>query len=154
MYDAVVSDLLERGIYPRVLELLRSVPVVVLEGPRASGKTAIGAMLSERGAIRTVVDLSDPTVRRAVEVDVDALLVQPNGDSIPIEVKAATDVRSDDLVGVRRYLVATPGALRGIVFYSGGLTLQLDERIWAVPITALWRGLDESPHGTLELARG
>ena len=80
--------------------------------------------------------------------------MQPNGDSIPIEVKAATDVRSDDLVGVRRYLVATPRAPRGIVFYSGGLTLQLDERIWAVPITALWTGLDESPHGTLEPVRG
>ena len=86
-------------------------------------------------------------------VEVDALLMQPNGASIPIEVKAAPDVRPDDLVGVRRYLVATPGAPRGIVFYSGGLTLQLDERIWAVPITALWTGLDELRRGTLEPAR-
>jgi uncharacterized protein len=58
-------DLLERGAMPRFVELLAAVPVVVLEGPRASGKTAIGSVLVQRGLIKSVVDLSDPTVSSA-----------------------------------------------------------------------------------------
>ena len=75
------------------------------------------------------------------KVEIDALLIRPNGDSLPIEVKAATDVRPGDLVGLRAYLSSTRGAKHGLVFYTGGLTLQVDERIWAVPISALWNGL-------------
>ena len=74
-------------------------------------------------------------------VEVDAALIRPNGESVPIEVKAAADVRPDDLIGLRAYLASVPNATHGLVMYAGGLTLQLDERIWAVPISALWTGL-------------
>jgi uncharacterized protein len=41
---------------------MEAVPVVIVEGPRASGKTSIGALLEEKGRIATRVDLSEPTV--------------------------------------------------------------------------------------------
>ena len=72
------------------------------------------------------------------KVEVDAVLVWPNDDSLPIEVKAASEVRPDDLKGLLAYLEATPAARYGIVFYTGALTLQLADNIYAVPITALW----------------
>ena len=77
----------------------------------------------------------------ARKTEVDAVLLDATGASIPVEVKAALDVRRDDLIGLNRYLATVDGARRGIVFYSGGLTLQLDENVWAVPISALWNGL-------------
>lgn len=86
-----------------------------------------------------------PTIRHwrdtVKKVEVDAVILQSNGRSIPIEVKAGADVRPDDLVGLRAYLASVSGAERGIVFYTGDKTLKLDDAIWAVPISALWHGL-------------
>ena len=62
-----MADRLERGLVPRLGALLAAIPVVVLEGPRASGKTAIGSILGAMGLVHTVADLSDPTVRAAAE---------------------------------------------------------------------------------------
>lgn len=78
------------------------------------------------------------------KVEVDAVLVRGDGLRVGIEIKAASDVRPDDLAGLRAFLAATGEHSRGIVFYTGGLVLPLDERIWAVPISALWDGL--MPH--------
>ena len=58
-------SLLPRGILPQLEKLLAAAPVVVLEGPRASGKTAIGEMLLGTGVMATRADLSDPTVLAA-----------------------------------------------------------------------------------------
>jgi uncharacterized protein len=57
--------LLPRGVFSRVEALLAAVPVVVIEGPRGSGKSALGRLLGQRGLIRTIVDLGDPTLRDA-----------------------------------------------------------------------------------------
>lgn len=83
-----------------------------------------------------------PTVRHwrdtVKKVEVDAVLLQSNGRSIPVEIKAGADVRPDDLAGLRAYLASVTGAERGIVFYTGDKTLHVDEAIWAVPISTLW----------------
>ena len=76
----------------------------------------------------------------ARKLEVDTVLLHPDGTSIAIEVKGAADVRPDDLAGLRHYLTSVPGAKRGVVFYTGALTLPLGDRIWAVPITTLWNG--------------
>ena len=90
--------------------------------------------------------LADPiTVRHwrdnTRKIEVDAVMFSETGQCVAIEVKAGADVRSDDLRGLRAFLETESRATRGIVFYTGGLVLQLDERIWAVPISALWTGL-------------
>ena len=70
--------------------------------------------------------------------EVDCVLVHPDGRTIPVEVKAAVDVRDDDLAGLRLYRSEVSGCEKGIIFYTGDLTLQVEEGIWAVPISALW----------------
>jgi uncharacterized protein len=78
----------------------------------------------------------------ARKVEVDAVLVDDSdGRSVGIEVKAARDIRPDDVAGMKQFLATVDGAARGVVFYTGDLTLPLDERITAVPISALWTGL-------------
>lgn len=83
-----------------------------------------------------------PTVRHwrdtAKKVEVDAVILQSSGASIAVEVKAGVDVRPDDLAGLRAYLATVAGAERGIIIYTGDKTLELDDAIWAVPISALW----------------
>jgi uncharacterized protein len=60
------------------------------------------------------------------------------GALIGIEVKASADVKPDDLRGLRHFLSSVDGSKRGVVFYSGALPLQVDENIWALPISSLW----------------
>ena len=79
------------------------------------------------------------TARKA---EVDAVMTDDSsGQCVGIEVKAARDVRPGDLTGMRQFLSTVDGAVRGVVFYTGRLTLALDDRITAVPISALWNGL-------------
>ena len=73
----------------------------------------------------------------ARKAEVDAVVMREDGSSVGVEVKAGVDLRPEDLRGLRAYLDATPSATRGIVFYGGGLSLELDERIDAVPIRSL-----------------
>ena len=76
----------------------------------------------------------------ARKLEVDAMVLHPDGRAIAIEVKAGADVRPNDLKGLRACMASTV-ARRGFVFYRGALVLQLDDNIWAVPMTALWSGL-------------
>jgi uncharacterized protein len=72
--------------------------------------------------------------------EVDLVLERSDGAVLAIEVKAASSVTKRDarhLVWLRDSLM--PKTFRaGIVFYTGPLITQLEERIWAVPICALW----------------
>lgn len=63
IYD--MTCLLPRGLLPHVIALLDAVSVVVVEGARASGKSSLGSLLLDEGRLTTIVDLSDPTLRRA-----------------------------------------------------------------------------------------
>ena len=80
-------------------------------------------------------------LRAAPKLEVDAVLINRDGEATAIEVEAGADVRPDDVKGLRAFLASSAQPNLGIVFYSGSLVLQLDEKIWAVPITAQWKGL-------------
>ncbi len=74
----------------------------------------------------------------ARKVEVDAVVLDQSGRAVPIEVKASRDVRPDDLSGVHQFLTDVPTCELAVVFYTGELVLPVAERIWAVPISALW----------------
>ncbi len=72
--------------------------------------------------------------------EIDLILERRDGALLAIEVKAATSVDPTDarhLIWLRDQLSADQFRV-GIVFYTGAHVLQLSERIWAVPICALW----------------
>ena len=70
--------------------------------------------------------------------EIDFLLERP-GRVVGIEVKAATSVGRDDarhLLWLRDRLADT--FHYGAVLYSGQIPYQIDDRIWALPISTLW----------------
>lgn len=73
----------------------------------------------------------------ARKLEVDLVIVGPDGVPTPIEVKAGRDVRPDDLAGLRRFLDTVPAARLGIVFHTGEHLLPVADRIWTVPVSAL-----------------
>lgn len=71
--------------------------------------------------------------------EIDLILESLAGDIVAIEVKAAGDVRPSDA----RHLVwlrdRAPDLFRvGVVFHTGSMITPLSDRIWAMPIAALW----------------
>lgn len=77
--------------------------------------------------------------RTAAGVEVDALLELRGGRVAGIEVKAAATVTPADLRGLRT-LAAKLGEdfAAGVVLHTGRERVRLDERIWALPVGALW----------------
>ena len=71
--------------------------------------------------------------------EVDAVL-ERQGAVVGIEVKSSTRVDRGDargLVWMRERLGAA--FLRGVILYSGSLPFRVSERIWALPLSSLWR---------------
>ena len=58
-----------------------------------------------------------------------------------IEVRSAATVDRSDGRGLH-FLRDGPGdrLMEGVVFHAGPLTVQLDDRIWVTPVSALWGG--------------
>lgn len=94
-----------RFIESRVVELLESSPVVIIEGARAVGKTRLLRALHEAGTITTIVTLTDPTHYAAasentlawlrslpVPFAIDEAQLLPG---LPLALKALLDERSD-----------------------------------------------------------
>ncbi|MDP9133756.1 MAG: DUF4143 domain-containing protein, partial [Actinomycetota bacterium] len=77
--------------------------------------------------------------RTSAGVEVDALLERRDGRVAGVEVKAAATVTQSDLRGLRA-LAAKLGDdfLCGVVLHAGADARQLTERIWALPLSALW----------------
>ncbi len=72
--------------------------------------------------------------------EIDLLLERRDGAVVAIEVKAGTTVDRHDarhLIWLRDQL-DTSAFRSGIVFHTGKLIRKIDERIWAIPICALW----------------
>jgi uncharacterized protein len=72
--------------------------------------------------------------------EVDVVLEGPAGAIVGIEIKAAAAVDPTDA----RHLIWLRDELgdqfaSGVVFHTGPLAFRLDERIWALPISAIWR---------------
>ncbi|MGE3074523.1 MAG: ATP-binding protein [Dehalococcoidia bacterium] len=78
--------------------------------------------------------------RTASGTEVDIVIESTDGRVVAIEVKASTKLDTRDRRGLE-FLRDQLGAkfIRGIVLYTGEHTLPFGDRIWAMPIDALWR---------------
>jgi uncharacterized protein len=101
--------------------------------------------------IARLVDSADTSVTqyhyrdRSTEDEIDVVLESRSGDIACVECKAGATVRHDDyraMAKLRDSRGTQFGA--GIVLYTGSQTRPLTERIWAVPVSALWLAGDES----------
>lgn len=71
--------------------------------------------------------------------EVDFVLVK-NNKAVPIEIKAHTQVFSDDLKSIKAFQKSFEGKyheIKGIIFYGGNEMRYLDHEIYAIPIRAL-----------------
>jgi len=77
--------------------------------------------------------------RDAQQREVDIVIESIAGDVAGVEVKTSASIGRSDVAGLR-FLRDKLGArfTAGVVLYSGANTLELDDRIWAVPLAGLW----------------
>lgn len=71
--------------------------------------------------------------------EVDVVVERPSGEVVAIEVKSSAGVRNRDfngLIHLREHLGDRLKA--GVVIHLGSQTLPRGDRLWALPITALW----------------
>jgi predicted AAA+ superfamily ATPase len=76
---------------------------------------------------------------RGAEREVDVIVERPSGKLLGFEVKASATVRASDfrgLVHMRERLGER--FVAGAVLYAGERTLPFSERLWALPLNALW----------------
>ena len=80
-------------------------------------------------------------VRDRSGVEVDIILERPDGSVVAIEVKSARSVNKRDASGLTFLRDRLGDRFQcGILFHTGPLTARLGERVWAVPVAALWNG--------------
>lgn len=71
--------------------------------------------------------------------EVDIVLERPNGHLAGVEVKASATVSSKDFTGLKAFQEDVGERfVRGVIVYLGDRTLSFGERLWAVPLPALW----------------
>ncbi len=71
--------------------------------------------------------------------EVDIVLERP-GAIVGVEVKSSTSVDRGDARGLMWLRDRIGDTFRfGALLYSGGLPFEIDDRIWALPISTLWR---------------
>jgi uncharacterized protein len=76
---------------------------------------------------------------REDEREVDVIVERPSGEIVGIEVKASASVRARDFRGLAHLRKRLgPRLLTGVVLYAGEQTLPFGERLWALPLNALW----------------
>ncbi|GBC92411.1 hypothetical protein HRbin15_00881 [bacterium HR15] len=72
-------------------------------------------------------------------MEVDFVLENETGQLVGVEVKAGATPNAGDFRGLRVLQQATGERFaRGILFYWGERSLPFGERLWAMPISALW----------------
>jgi len=72
--------------------------------------------------------------------EVDLVVESASGDVVAIEAKTAAATTASDLRGLRVLRDKLGERFKtGIVVYSGEHTLPIDDRIWAVPLSGLWK---------------
>ena len=75
-------------------------------------------------------------------VEVDVIIERPDGRVVAVEVKSARSVNQRDASGLKFLRERLGNRFEcGIVFHTGSLTARLGERVWAVPVAALWDGV-------------
>lgn len=71
--------------------------------------------------------------------EVDIVLESASGEIAGVEVKAGATVSYDDLGGLQRLRDKLGDRFKcGVVLYTGERTLPFGDRIWVVPLAALW----------------
>jgi hypothetical protein len=74
-----------------------------------------------------------------LEEEVDLLVEDDQGRIVAIEVKTARSVSPSDAAGIRRFRDSYGERfLRGFVIHPGDVVLPLGDRVWALPVSALW----------------
>jgi len=84
---------------------------------------------------------ADSTLRhyRVHDDEIDIMIEAQSGDLAAIEVKARASIRESDWRVLKKLRDHRPDQFKaGILLYTGGRTIPLGERIWAVPISGLW----------------
>jgi len=82
-------------------------------------------------------DLFHVRNRDGNEVD---LILERRGQIVGLEVKSSTQVDHHDAKGLRWLRDKLGDAFHyGAIVYTGQIPFQLDDRIWAIPASALWR---------------
>lgn len=71
--------------------------------------------------------------------EVDVIVERPSGEIVGIEVKASATVRARDFRGLAHLRQRIGRRLvTGVVLHAGDQTLPFGERLWALPLKALW----------------
>jgi predicted AAA+ superfamily ATPase len=77
--------------------------------------------------------------RRSDGKEVDFVLEYPNGSISGIEVKASDAVTETDFHGLKELHRQTDSDFMcGVVLYRGQKTISFGDRLWAVPVDAMW----------------
>lgn len=77
--------------------------------------------------------------RDYANVKVDAVLERPDGSVAGVEVKAAASVTAKDFAGLKALQTESGQRFaRGVVVYLGENAVPFGEKLWALPMTALW----------------
>lgn len=72
--------------------------------------------------------------------EVDLVIESASGDLAAVEVKSAATVDTSDTRGLRLLRDKLgPRFKAGVIIYSGEHTLPIGDRIWAMPVSGLWR---------------
>jgi len=72
--------------------------------------------------------------------EVDLVVESASGDVVAIETKSAAVTTASDVRGLRVLRDKLGERFKaGVVVYSGEHTLPIDDRIWALPISGLWK---------------
>ncbi|HFE37476.1 MAG TPA: DUF4143 domain-containing protein [Gammaproteobacteria bacterium] len=73
------------------------------------------------------------------KVEVDIIIEDAMGDCFAIEVKASVTLTTKDFAGLERFKsIAGSRFKQGILLYDGDHTTAFGDRLFAVPIGALW----------------
>jgi predicted AAA+ superfamily ATPase len=76
---------------------------------------------------------------RSTGDEIDVVLESRSGDLVCLECKAAATVRPHDYRAMTKLRDARgEHFVNGVVVYTGAETRPLSERIWAIPVSALW----------------
>lgn len=96
------------------------------------------------GELRKQLSWSDPHAtlfhyRTATGAEVDVIVEWPDGTVAGIEVKASATVGASDFAGLKSLRDRTGAQFRaGAIVYLGDRVVPFGDRLWLVPVSALW----------------
>jgi len=118
---------------------------------RLASDTTLSGHLVESfvvGELRKQASWANTTVtlchyRTSSGTEVDLVLEDRQGRMVGIEIKSSSTVDARDFAHLKFLAESSrKNFLRGIVLYQGEQVLPLEDDLWAVPIPALWGGMD------------